>query len=265
MEEHVHAVYGSVDTATARPWVCSALHSDEMAYSCSGSTNGELIENMHGSNLIKSKAVKDAFAKVDRKNYVLDKGSAYVDSPQSIRYGATISAPHMHAYAAEHLLSFLKPGGKVLDVGSGSGYTCAIFHHLVSPNVEGQPNGKVVGIDHIPELVAYSLDNLRNDGLGNAIGANPPLIEVHASDGREGWPSGGPYDAIHVGAAAFPVPKPLIQQLASPGRMFIPVGDNDQKIVVIDKDENGKVVEKELFGVRYIPLTNKDDQLKYAY
>ncbi len=135
-------------------------------------------------------------------------------------------------------------------MGSGSGYTCAIFHHLVSPNVEGQPNGKVVGIDHIPELVAYSLDNLRNDGLGNAIEANPPLIEVHASDGREGWPSGGPYNAIHVGAAAFPVPKPLIEQLASPGRMFIPVGDMDQRIVVIDKDENGKVVEKELFGVR---------------
>ncbi len=59
MEEHVHAVYGSVDTTTTRPWVCSVLHSDEMAYSCSGSTNGELIENMHGSNLIKSKAVKD--------------------------------------------------------------------------------------------------------------------------------------------------------------------------------------------------------------
>jgi len=171
----------------------------------------------------------------------------------------------MHAYAAEHLLPFLQPGSKVLDVGSGSGYTCAIFHHLVSPAVEGQPKGKVVGIDHIPELVTYSIDNLLNDGLGDAINAKPPLIEVHAGDGREGWPADAPYDAIHVGAAAFPIPKPLIQQLASPGRMFIPVGDLDQKIVVIDKDENGKVVEKELFGVQYVPLTNKDDQLKNAF
>ncbi|KLO05664.1 protein-L-isoaspartate O-methyltransferase [Schizopora paradoxa] len=228
-----------------------------MAYTCSGSTNAELIENMHANDLIKSKVVKDAFEKVDRKNYVLDKRSAYVDSPQSIKYGATISAPHMHAYAAEYLLPFLKPGSKVLDVGSGSGYTCAVFHHLVSPK------GKVVGIDHIPELVAYSLDNLRNDGLTEAI--NAKVIEVHAGDGREGWPSEGPYDAIHVGAAAFPIPKPLINQLASPGRMFVPVGDSEQKIVVIDKDEDGKVVEKELFGVQYVPLTNKDDQLKYAY
>ena len=67
-----------------------------------------------------------AMNKVDRKNYVPNGSSAYEDSPQPIGYGATISAPHMHAHAAENLLSFLPAadfkGGAILDVGSGSGY-----------------------------------------------------------------------------------------------------------------------------------------------
>ena len=84
--------------------------------------------------------------KVDRKNYVPRPSDAYQDSPQSIGFGATISAPHMHAHACENLLGFLKPGSKVLDVGCGSGYLLGIFHQLV------QPRGVVVGIDHIQGL-----------------------------------------------------------------------------------------------------------------
>ena len=62
-------------------------------------------------------------------------------------------------------------------------------------------------------------------------------------------PSSAPYDAIHVGAAAPTLPEPLVQQLASPGRMFIPVGVDEQVIIQVDKDENGKVTKKELMGV----------------
>ena len=60
---------------------------------------------------------------------------------------------------------------------------------------------------------------------------------------------GGPYDAIHVGAAAPTLPQPLVDQLARPGRMFIPIGTHSQAVRQIDKDENGHVTEKELFGV----------------
>ena len=59
----------------------------------------------------------------------------------------------------------------------------------------------------------------------------------------------GPYDAIHVGAVAPVVPKPLVEQLAKPGRMFIPVGTDSQVILQVDKDENGNITETELFGV----------------
>ena len=88
-----------------------------------------------------------------------------------------------HAYAANHLLTYLRPGAKVLDVGSGSGYLIAVLHHLVSPG------GKVVGIDHIEELVDWSKDNLRKDGLGDALDTGE--ITVIAGDGRLGFPEAG--------------------------------------------------------------------------
>jgi protein-L-isoaspartate(D-aspartate) O-methyltransferase len=134
-----------------------------------------------------------------------------------------------------------------------------VLHHLVSPG------GKVVAIDHIPALVDWSVQNLKNDGLGTAIDKGE-LVLV-AGDGRQGYASAGrlalllllvlidvgdvgPYDAIHVGAAAASVPQSLIDQLASPGRMFIPVGTFMQFIEQIDKDKNGKLTRTKVMGVR---------------
>jgi protein-L-isoaspartate(D-aspartate) O-methyltransferase len=199
--------------------------------------------------------------KVDRANYVLDKSAAYEDSPQTIGHGATISAPHMHAHAAEYLLPFLKPGARVLDVGSGSGYTAAVFHHLVStPSDDEQlsTSGKIVGIDHIPELVDWSRKNIRKDGLGKEL--DDGRIQLVCGDGRKGFPHEAPYDVIHVGAAAPKLPSELVDQLASPGRMFIPVGTRLQNVYQIDKDANGTITEKELFGVMYVPLTDREKQ-----
>jgi len=168
-----------------------------------------------------------------------------------IGYGATISAPHMHAYASEYLLPSCKPGSRILDVGSGSGYTCAVFHHLAE-------NSQVVGIDHIPELVEFSLENLKNDGLGSQIEYGD--ITIVAGDGRKGYPEKAPYDIIHVGAAAPMLPQPLVDQLAQPGRMFIPIGDGIQDVWQIEKDTEGVVKKTKLFGVRYVPLTDLELQ-----
>ncbi|KAF4618545.1 hypothetical protein D9613_009727 [Agrocybe pediades] len=214
-----------------------------------------LIANMKANGIIHSERVVKAMTAVDRANYVPYTEDAYEDSPQLqqttriIGHGATISAPHMcltityqHAYASEHLLTYLRPGAKVLDVGSGSGYLVAVLHELVSPG------GKVVGIEHIPELVEDSINNLKKDGREDAMKKGE--IVMISGDGRLGYPEGGPYDAIHVGAAAPKVPQALIDQLAPKGRMFIPVGTYMQNIEHIDKDEDGNIRREEVMGVR---------------
>ncbi|TEB34048.1 protein-L-isoaspartate O-methyltransferase [Coprinellus micaceus] len=224
-----------------------------MAWRCSGASNAELVANLRSGGIMKSDSVAKAMGDTDRANYVPNKRHAYDDSPQSIGYGATISAPHMHAYASEHLLPYLRPSARVLDVGSGSGYLVAVFAHLVGPS------GKVVGIEHVPELVEWSEKNLRTDGLSKSL--DDKSIEMIAGDGRKGYEQGGPYDVIHVGAAAPTVPQELIDQLASPGRMFIPVGTYMQSIEQIDKDANGKVTREQVMDVRYVPLTDKEKQV----
>ncbi|OCH86136.1 Pcmt1-prov protein [Obba rivulosa] len=225
-----------------------------MAWRCSGLTNAELVKNMMEAGLIHSERVLAAMTKVDRAHYVRSKNAAYEDSPQYIGHGATISAPHMHAHAVENLLPFLRPGARVLDVGSGSGYLCAVLHHLVSDGA----NGKVVGIEHIPELAEWSKENLRRDGLGSAL--DDGRIEIIAGDGRKGYPSASPYNAIHVGAAAPTLPTPLVDQLAKPGRMFIPVGTLAQEILQVDKDSKGNITTESLMDVMYVPLTDRDQQ-----
>ncbi|PWN32307.1 putative l-isoaspartyl protein carboxyl methyltransferase [Meira miltonrushii] len=227
-----------------------------MAWRCSGNSNHELLSNMRSAGLIKTNTVFQAMQKVDRKCYVPVQKDAYLDSPQSIGYGATISAPHMHAYAVEALLPFLNKGGKVLDIGSGSGYTMAIFWHLV----KGE-NAYVLGIDHLKPLVDMARSNLQKDGLEKEL--QEGVLEVMEADGRLGYPQRGPYSAIHVGAAASTIPEPLIEQLAKPGRMFIPVEDPNglgQDIWHVDKDEQGKITKEKQFGVMYVPLTDAKKQ-----
>ncbi|KAL9932095.1 hypothetical protein V8E36_009156 [Tilletia maclaganii] len=236
-----------------------------MAWRCGGRSNAELIANLRKASIIESDAVAEAMGAVDRKNYIPSRppaATSYADAPQYIEYGATISAPHMHAYALESLAPFLKrPAASVLDVGSGSGYLLGVFHHLARPASpgEGSGTGKIIGVEHIAELTEASKVNLKDDGLGAALDSG--RIEVHTGDGRQGWPAGAPYSVIHVGAAAPTVPQALIDQLARPGRLFIPVGTDSQDIWEIDRAEDGTVSRRKLMGVRYIPLTDASSQV----
>ena len=128
-----------------------------------------MLEALTQSKVIQNPAVRDALASVDRR-FFLKQGSeavAYQDSPQSIGWGITISAPHMHAMALEQLFDHLQPGCRVLDVGSGSGFLTVAMAEMVGPT------GKAVGIDHIDELVQWSHDNVRRAGKGELMARQP--------------------------------------------------------------------------------------------
>lgn len=157
----------------------------------------------------------------------------------------------MHASACESLLAFLHPSARVLDVGSGSGYLTHVLAHLV------EPDGKVVGVDHIQGLVDLATKNMAKSADGERL-LESKTVQFVKADGRLGWREEGPYDAIHVGAAAVEAHQQLIDQLKAPGRMFIPVVERyTQNIWVIDKKEDGSVEKKKLFGVQYVPLTDE--------
>ncbi|KAL1839264.1 hypothetical protein VTJ49DRAFT_1701 [Mycothermus thermophilus] len=231
-----------------------------MAWRSSGTSNAELVENMVRNGLIKEPEVKEAFLKVDRAHYA--PSFPYDDSPQPIGHAATISAPHMHATAVEHLLPFVlptddRPAPRVLDIGSGSGYLTHVLAELAGSRAV------VVGVEHIAALRDLGEKNMNKSDRGKEL-LREGRVRFRVGDGRKGWVEPGEedkkWDAIHVGAAAAELHQGLLDQLKSPGRMFIPVDDDDggwgQHVWCIDKDEHGKVTRKKLFGVRYVPLTD---------
>ncbi|CAD8189348.1 unnamed protein product [Paramecium octaurelia] len=215
----------------------------------------KLVQNLFKEGVIKSEIVKQVLLSVDRKQFVdeSDKIQAYEDYPLQIGYNATISAPHMHAYSLELLKDHLQNGVRALDIGSGSGYLCAAMKLMMKSQ-----QSKVIGVEHVPELVEKSIKNLSQAYNQQLIDKQ---IQIIKGDGRLGFEQEGPYQAIHVGAAAETIPQKLLEQLDKGGRMVIPVGKGNQVFQVIDKDQNGKINIQNVLGVRYVPLTDLNKQL----
>ena len=121
-------------------------------------------------------------------------------------------------------------------------------------------SGIVVGVDHIQEIIDYSISNI-NKHHGNLL--KEKKIIIVKGDGRKGYEKYAPYKVIHVGAASPIVPSELIEQLDYGGRMFIPVGEENetQWLSIVDKDFSGKVTQEKVMGICYVPLTTPEKQL----
>ena len=137
----------------------------------------------------------------------------------------------------------------------GTGYLTACMARMVGKS------GKAYGVEYIRPVYLDSIENLKKNPYHKEL-LNEKTIEIKCDDGWKGWEDKGPFNAIHVGAAAFKIPQNLIDQLACPGRLIIPVGPElgNQELLQIDKDEDGNVKKPvSIFGVRYVPLVNPNN------
>ncbi|HSP40402.1 MAG TPA: protein-L-isoaspartate(D-aspartate) O-methyltransferase [Gillisia sp.] len=188
---------------------------------------------------IKDQATLDAMRKVERHRLVPKEmvRYAYDDTPLPIGNGQTISQPYIVAMTTEQIRP--RPGMKVLDIGTGSGYQAAVLAEIVD---------EVYSIEIVDELANRARDILAEMGYDN--------IHVKAGDGYHGWEEHAPFDAIVVAAAPETIPQPLLDQLKEGGRLIIPVGPpGDQYLRLVEKTKDGKIKERNLLPVRFVPFT----------
>ena len=186
-----------------------------------------------------SPRVRAALGKVERHRLVpADQvAQAYRDRPLPIGAGQTISQPYIVALSTD--LVAPEPHHVVLDVGTGSGYQAAVLAEIVA---------KVYSVEILETLALSARRNLSELKYAN--------IEVKVGDGYQGWPEKAPFDGIVVTAAAPRVPPALLAQLKPGGRMVIPVGapGDVQELLLVTKAADGRVTEKRVIPVRFVPL-----------
>jgi protein-L-isoaspartate(D-aspartate) O-methyltransferase len=166
------------------------------------------------------------------------RAESYADYPLPIGEDQTISQPSLVALMT-HLLR-PRPGDVMLEIGTGSGYQAAVLSRLVR---------RVHSVEIVEPLARQAAERLARLGYSN--------IEVRHGDGYAGWPDKAPFDGIIVTAGAPHVPRPLLDQLKPGGRMVIPVGpaDSTQRLKLITKDAKGRVRERIVIPVLFVPLT----------
>ncbi len=167
------------------------------------------------------------------------RNQAYADYPLPIEEGQTISQPYVVALMTEALR--LKPGDRVLEIGTGSGYQAAVLAEIAK---------EVYSIEIRKALAEKAENNLKKLGYTN--------IRVKNGDGYHGWEAAAPFDAIIITAAINHIPSPLLKQLKDGGRLILPLGNTAyyQMLTLISK-KNGEMSVKELGSVRFVPMTGE--------
>ena len=199
-------------------------------------SNSSLINHLINSDALKSSNIIEAFKHIDRIDFVLDPTAVdvYEDYPLQIGHQQTISQPTTVAMMLEMLSP--KEGQKILDIGSGSGWTTALLSYIVGDI------GSVTGLERVDSLVEFGNNNLKKYRFKNA-----KIIQARDELGVVGEK----FDRILVSAAAGEFPSELAHQLKTGGKLVIPV---ESSIYEITKKENGELKAIEHYGFRFVPL-----------
>ena len=187
---------------------------------------------------VTDKRVLEAMEKTPREVFVerAFRDRAYEDRALPIACGQTISQPSVVAMMIQALE--VTPRCKVLEIGAGSGYVCAILSRLAR---------RVYGIERHKALAVEARERLARLDISN--------VTIRSGDGTRGWPEQAPFDRILLSAAADDTPALLLEQLRPGGIMVLPVGQTDevQQLIRIEKSEDGPTY-SELCDVLFVPL-----------
>lgn len=201
----------------------------------------EMVATQVAARGVADPRVLEALRRVERHRFVPEalQDQAYQDRPLPIGHGQTISQPYVVALMTE--LAAVRPGARVLEVGTGSGYQAAVLSQLA---------GQVYTIEIVVPLAEAARRRLARLGFAN--------VTVRAGDGYRGWPEHAPFDAILVTAAPPELPEPLLRQLAPGGRLVAPVGpeDGEQALVVVERTTDG-LRRRTVLPVRFVPMTGE--------
>jgi protein-L-isoaspartate(D-aspartate) O-methyltransferase len=209
----------------------------------------QMVRRYRRASYIQSEEMARAVLKVPREEF-MDPSYieyAYVDQPFPIPGdgGQTISAPYMYPIFYEPL--GLRAGDRLLEIGAGSGYGAALAKELVGHG------GLVVSVEINATTYRFALENLKRTGYEDIV--------LVLGDGSLGYAEMAPYDAVCVTAACPEIPEPLIDQLKAPGRLMAPIGDSyslfGQDLVLLTKDEDGRMSRSTLMKVSYVPLVGE--------
>jgi protein-L-isoaspartate(D-aspartate) O-methyltransferase len=198
-----------------------------------------LVEVIRGGGVTDSRVLA-ALDAVPRHLFVPEgeRQAAYEDRPLPIGSGQTISQPSMVALMTQ--LLEIRPGDRILEVGTGSGYQAAVLSRLA---------GEVYSIEIVKPLGDRARRTLTGLGYRN--------IHLRIGDGYKGWPSAAPFDGIIVTAAPPRIPEPLLQQLKTGGKLVIPVGDTLQDLYVLTKRRDGGFDRRRVLPVLFVPMTGE--------
>lgn len=206
-------------------------------------SNETMIQTQLIARGIRDERVLDAFREVPRELFLPEdmRAFAYLDSPQAIGYGQTISQPYMVAIMTE--LLNLKGTERVLEIGTGSGYQAAILARLAK---------EVYSIERIEPLANFARENLKKIDINN--------VKIFVGDGSEGLPKFAPYDRIII-TCAVPYNKlensPLLDQLTEQGFILAPVGSEYYQELTKIYKEGEQIRRKEFGGCVFVKMVGK--------